>query len=183
VVFQLRGEGWAGLGITTRRAVGSVILSCLLAALSIPALLEELRKQQIDIVPHILFNALVFWEVLFVYGWLQLRLERAFGYLAAIPLTAIAFAGYHVGSMDTAGLTGVFVAGLVFSAVFAWTRNLLVLFPLAWAVSSSIGTLMGGFAATWETVLIYVGVFLLQIILLRLLSRHRAAADGAAALN
>lgn len=94
------------------------------------------------LVPHIITVGLMFWEPFFVHGWLQIRFERAFGAGLSIPLTAAAFALFHVGAADATGLLALAVFGLVHAILFrAFDRNLLVLWPILWAIGSSQGTL------------------------------------------
>ena len=63
----------------------------------------------VDLLPHLIFNGLVLWEVLFVYGWLQLRFEKAFGYILAPILSALCFCFYHVGSFAPAEILPLFL--------------------------------------------------------------------------
>ena len=57
-----------------------------------------------DPLPNIAYNAIAFWEPLFVFGWLQLRFERAFGIIAGILMAALSFAAYHIGSFPMEAL-------------------------------------------------------------------------------
>ena len=55
------------------------------------------------------------WEPFFVYGWLQLRFERAFGVIPGIALAAVCFGAYHIGTFPLSGVVtllglGVFLA-------------------------------------------------------------------------
>jgi membrane protease YdiL (CAAX protease family) len=92
----------------------------------------------------VLFNAVILWEPFFVFSWLQLRYDRAFGILPGVVLTGLSFAAYHIGTYPPAGLVTLLISGLFFAAIFRPTSNLLIVWPLAWCAGSSIGTLMGG---------------------------------------
>jgi len=105
VVLYKRQEGLAGLGIRKQKAIVSIGLSVLISAGSFYPLLQSASDLGIStLIPHVLFNALVFWEVLFVFGWLHLRFEKAFGFVFAPLLTAIGFCFYHLGSFPVAEL-------------------------------------------------------------------------------
>ena len=120
----------------------------------------------VDLLPHLIFNGLVLWEVLFVYGWLQLRFEKAFGYILAPILSALCFCFYHVGSFDPAEILTLFFSGLIFGVVFGFTKNIFSLIPIAWSVTSGMGTMMGGFIGGWDHVLTYAVVVAVQIFIL-----------------
>lgn len=164
VVLKLNGEDLDGLGITKNKLLVSLGISIGLGILSyyhIETITEN--STSIDIVPHIIFNSLILWEVLFVYGWLQLRFEKAFGYVFAPILAAICFCFYHIGSVPLTEVGNLFVAGIFFSIIFSFTRNIFTLFPIAWSTSSGVGTLMAGVVGGWAEVLIYLVVLLIQI--------------------
>ena len=150
----------------------SFALSVFLSVLMMPELQRAISDFNGQITPHIIFNGISLWEPLFVYGWLQLRFERAFGYIVAPVLAGAAFAIYHIGSFPNEGLVHLFVFGLVYGVLFSITKNLLLLVPLTWAIGSSIGTIDGGFSFGWDTVGIYLAVLVVQLLLLRLINSH-----------
>jgi hypothetical protein len=166
-VLRVRREGLAGLGITTR-------LWWLAALLSIGWSLwawgglqyQASRRPEVDLLPHVLGNALTFWEPFFVYGWLQLRFERAFGVIPGIVLAGLSFAAYHLGTYPLEVVGRFAVAGMANAALFRITGNLLTIWPLAHAITASIGTLRGAFAFDWPAVAaraVLVGVQLAAI--------------------
>ena len=173
-VLRIRRERAAELGLTAVRWPLSIAVSLAIALWSWPGLLRVASDAGLDeaaIVRQVAFNALVFWEVFFVFGWLQLRFERAFGILPAIPLASLGFAAYHFGTFPTEGLIELFQVGLVFAIAFRITRSVLALIPIAWSVVSSIGTIPAGFLATWEAVCLYVVLVGIQVAGLALLIR------------
>ena len=88
-----------------------------------------------------------------MFGWLQLRFERAFGLLPGVVLAALSFGAYHLGTFPLTGVLGLVGFGLLYAVLFRVVgANLLVLWPLMWAVGSGIGTLQGGFAFSWDSV-------------------------------
>ena len=101
------------------------------------------------IVPHLLTNACMFWEPFFVFGWLFLAFDRAFGSVPGILGASLAFTAYHLGTYPLAGLAMLFVVGIVFGCIFCEVKNILILWPFAWTFSSGIGTAMGGMVFSW----------------------------------
>lgn len=176
VVLVLCKEGLSGLGIKRENAFLSLFISAVIAALFFNGLLAALETFDGNPIPHIIFNGVAFWEPLFVYGWLQLRFERAFGYVLAPIIAGAAFASYHIGTFPIDMVLLLFAFGVFYGVVFGFVRNLLVLIPMTWAVGSSIGTIQGGYNFDWFTVFVYVIVLLLQVTIifwLRHYSRKR----------
>ena len=176
VVLIKRGEGLAGLGITSNRLAASLIISSLLAASMYPSLQAALKGFEGRAAPNIVYNSIALWEPLFVFGWLQLRFERAFGIVSGIFMASLGFMTYHIGSFPIEGLIGLFASGLIYAAIFACVRNLFVLLPMTWATGSTIGTIQGGYIFDWMTVGIYFAVLAMQIFILWYLSRPKKAA-------
>ena len=169
VVLKMRGEGLSGLGITRHRLLTSIGISISLSASMYPSLQAVLKGFDGNPLPNMVYNGIALWEPLFVFGWLQLRFERAFGIIAGIIMAGIGFAAYHIGSFSIDGLMVLLVSGVFYGIVFACVRNLIVLIPMTWAVSSTIGTIQGGFSFDWLTVGIYFVVLLMQLALIGLI--------------
>lgn len=158
--------GLARLGFTQQRLQWAAGLSLLLGVGSAPQAFKLAAEAGADVWPHLAYNGLILWEPLFVYGWLQLRFRDAFGWLPAPILSAIAFGLYHVGSVPITSALGFVGIGLVFGIIFTLVPNMLVLFPLTWAVSSAIGTLQSGLAFGWDVVVIGAVVLIIQVVIL-----------------
>jgi hypothetical protein len=155
-----RREPLSELGITTRHWLRSLLIGAGLAAFSAFGLRR--RAAGTEWLPHLLFNAVILWEPFFVFGWLQLRFDRAFGIVPGVLLAALSFAAYHIGSYPPAMLVVLLIFGLFYAVVFRLTSNLLILWPLLWSMGSSIGTLMGGMQFTWIEVVIWAVILLIQ---------------------
>lgn len=178
-VLWHRREGLAGLGIGRRRLVLALVVAFVLGAGSAYQFIAVATEQGVPVVPHLLANLLVVWEPFFVFGWLFLRWERAFGWLPAILLTGIGFAVQHIGSVPFAAALSFGMFAVVFAIVFAIFRNLAVLWPLFYPVASGIGTLQAGFAMGWPDVvsgalLLVVQVLVLAVVWHRVRARSRA---------
>jgi len=156
-----RKQPLSELGITTRRWLLSLLIGVALAAFS------SFRLQQLamgtDWMPHVLFNAVILWEPFFVFGWLQLRFDRAFGIVPGVLLASLSFAAYHIGTYPPPMLVVLVIIGLIYGSIFRLTSNLLILWPFVWAVASSIGTLMGGMQFTWNQVAVWSVILLIQL--------------------
>ena len=156
-----RKQPLSELGITTRRWLLSLLIGVVLAAFS------SFRLWQMAIgvnwLPHVLFNAVILWEPFFVFCWLQLRFDRAFGIVPGVLLAGLSFAAYHIGTYPPDMLIVLLILGLIYASIFRLTSNLLIVWPFVWSVASSIGTLMGGTQFTWKYVAIWSVILLIQL--------------------
>lgn len=161
-----REGGLAKLGFTRTKLWWALAVSVVLSAGSLPRALGLATDAGVDPWPQLAYNGLILWEPLFVYGWLQLRFREAFGWLPAPLLAAAAFGAYHLGSVPTPAAVGFVGIGLVFGIIFTLLPNMLVLFPLTWAVSSTIGTLQSGLVFGWDVVALGGAVLVVQVAIL-----------------
>lgn len=136
------------LGIRTSRIWRPLAISAFIGLNSLVYYFQLAASQDvlpIDAATHLAWSLLMLWEVLFAFGWLQIRFDRAFGIIPGIILTACAFALYHVGSASSEQLMGLAITGLAGAVLFrALGFNVFVLWPFAWGVGSAIGTLQLG---------------------------------------
>jgi hypothetical protein len=98
------------------------------------------------------FNLVGLWEPFFVYDWLQLRFDRAFGIVPGVFLTGLCIGIYHIGSFPAGAVLSFVVLGCIFAAMFRLTSNLLILWPLVWGASSSFSLLAAGKTIGWSDV-------------------------------
>ena len=73
-------------------------------------------------------------EMLFIYGFLRYRFEQAFGNIPAIILTAAFYSLHHAGFQPE--FAELFFVGILYTAVFYLTKNILVIFPFFWGVGA-----------------------------------------------
>lgn len=172
-VLRHRREGLAGLGITRRFLLLSLLVSVVLGAGSAFQLFALAAEQGVPVLPHLLGNLMVLWEPLFVFGWLYLRWERAFGWLPAIVLVGAGFALQHVGSVPLPAALGFGAFALAFAVVFALVRNLVILWPLFYPVASGIGTLQAGVTMGWGAVVAGAVLLVVQLAIITLIWRAR----------
>lgn len=180
VITKVAGEGWAGLGFTKRRWWLALPLTLFFGLGSLPFYLQLANEAGVDPIQHLAYNMVVLWEPLFVYGWLQLRFTRAFGWLPGIVLAALGFAIYHLGSVPVSAVAVFLGSGLLFCVLMALTRNLWTLFPIAAGVSSGIGTLQSGLSFDWTAFATGLVVLVLQVLILVVVMRRYSGRSSAA---
>jgi hypothetical protein len=143
----------ASIGIHTRRLYPALGISLFLGANSLFYYFPLVQAQgglAGDATYWLLWNMAMLWEVLFVYGWLQIRFERAFGTVLGIILATLSFVLYHVGSLPVDQLAGMGIIGLIGAVLFkALKNNIFVLWPLFWSVGGAISVVQAGTAAPY----------------------------------
>ncbi len=80
-----------------------------------------------------IFAAGIF-EMIFIYGFLRYELERAFGILPAIFITAIFYSLHHAGFQPE--FQKLFFVGIMYVTVFYFTQNIFSIFPFFWGVGA-----------------------------------------------
>ncbi len=182
-VLYVRRQGLDAVGITARWWWLAALISILWSIRSWPALqAAAMRRPEVDLLPHVVGNGLVFWEPFFVHGWLQLRFERAFGVIPGILLAAACFAAYHVGTYPLEIVQRFFIAVAIHAALFRITRNLLTVWPLTHAITSATGTLRGAFIFDWTADAVRAGLLAVEFAAIAAMAwyarRHRAVTAG-----
>jgi membrane protease YdiL (CAAX protease family) len=142
-------QNLAALGLRRERWVVSLIVSLVLSALFTPILIFEGNLGAAD--PGQFGRALVvltgaggLFELFLYYGFIHLRLEKAFGTIPAIVLTSVLYVAWHTGTQlplepdPLLGAIKLFGVGLMYQSVFSLTRNLLVIWPFFHAVGVMI---------------------------------------------
>ena len=89
------------LGITRNRWIPSLVVGIILAALFLPRLVALYPGP--GLLPHLIVNGCMFWEPFFVFGWLPLSFDRAFGIIPGILFSSLAFGAYHIGTYPGRG--------------------------------------------------------------------------------
>jgi membrane protease YdiL (CAAX protease family) len=164
----------------------SLILSAVMAALFIPMLFMEgnLGAAGWDGVAKAAFTlagAGGLFELFLYYGFIHLRLEKAFGILPAILVTSAVYVLWHTGTQFPlesdipAAVWKLFWVGVMSQSIFSLTRNLLVIWPLFLTVGVMVdfavnldmvrevaGRLPWAAASVAATVLVLVLVILLS---------------------
>jgi membrane protease YdiL (CAAX protease family) len=135
----------AALGLKRERWVLSLVLSLVVAGLFVPMLflegdLKSVGWENVAKAAFVLTGAGGLFELFLYYGFIHLRLERAFGTIPAILLTSVIYVLWHVGTqlpLEPDPLYAVwklFWVGVMSQSLFSMTRNLLVIWPFFHAV-------------------------------------------------
>jgi membrane protease YdiL (CAAX protease family) len=113
-------------------------------------------------------------EAVFFRGFVQTRLEAAYGPVAGIAGAAVLYGLYHVG-YGMGGSELVFLTGLgvVYAVAFAQTRSVLVLWPLMTPLGSFFNAVDGGdIDLPWASIMGFADVLALMALALWLGLRH-----------
>lgn len=73
-------------------------------------------------------------EMIFIYGFLRYELERAFGILPAVFMTAVFYSLHHAGFQPE--FIKLFFVGIMYVTVFYITQNIFSIFPFFWGVGA-----------------------------------------------
>ena len=139
----------AAMGLRRERWVTSLILGAVMAGLFSPIMIFEADLGAIDWAAFgkaafVLTGAGGLFELFLYYGFIHLRLEKAFGTIPAILLTSAIYVLWHVGTQlpleadPVAALWKLFLVGVMSQSLFSITRNLLVIWPLFHAMGVMI---------------------------------------------
>jgi len=128
----------ADLGFTKRKWLLSLILNIVLGAgLLFVFLKDEVPVNVISLknlygASYILVAGI--FEMLFIYGFLRMSFEKAFGVIPSIILTSVFYSLHHAGFQPE--FMHLFLVGLMYCSVFYITKNMLIIFPFFWGVGA-----------------------------------------------
>ena len=126
------------IGFNKRKIILSVIINVVLAI----GLLAMFLKEQVptNIVSLKNFYGTIYiltagiFEMTFIYGYLRMSFEKAFGIIPAIILTSTFYSFHHAGFQPE--FIHLFLVGLMYCSVFYITKNMLTIFPFFWGVGA-----------------------------------------------
>ena len=130
----------AGLGLRRERWLSSLLIGLALAAFFSLVIVFEADPVALDWAEVwrgavVLIGAGGLFELFLYYGFIHIRLERAFGTLPAILLTAVIYVLWHAGTQlpleadPWLGALKLLGVGVMYQAVFSLTCNLLIIWP------------------------------------------------------
>lgn len=172
------------LGITTRLLGLSLILQVVFAALQF---MPTLRVTQLppfaQFLPLIaLALAIGFFEAVFWRGWVQLRLEDAFGIIPAILVGALLYAFYHIGyGMPLSEIGFLFLIGLLYAVIFRLTKSVFILWPLLQPMGQLVTLVKDGLTLPVMATLGFVDVLALMVLFIWLAVRYHRKHSAPAA--
>ena len=128
------------IGFSKRKIKLSLVLDILLAAGLLAMFIGDgipegtvlLQKENLYAAAYILTAGI--FEMLFIYGFLRMSFEKAFGIIPAILLTSAFYSFHHAGFQPE--FLHLFLVGLMYCSVFYITRNMLIIFPFFWGVGA-----------------------------------------------
>jgi membrane protease YdiL (CAAX protease family) len=140
-IVLVERETPAALGLKRERWVLSLVLSLVVAGLFVPMLflegdLASVGWENVAKASFVLTGAGGLFELFLYYGFIHLRLEKAFGTIPAILLTSAIYVLWHVGTQlplepdPLYAMWKLFWVGVMSQSLFSLTRNLLVIWPL-----------------------------------------------------
>ncbi|MBU4535077.1 MAG: hypothetical protein KKF16_04465 [Euryarchaeota archaeon] len=72
------------LGIKKDGLIPSLVISILITSYFLYYALSQYSFYGVNLIPHFLTNGLILWEPFFIFSWLQLRFDQAFGIIPGI---------------------------------------------------------------------------------------------------
>jgi membrane protease YdiL (CAAX protease family) len=163
------------LGITGQRLGISLLIQLVLGVMLYTMTLARVDfPSASQLIPLVTLSlAIGFFEAIFWRGWVQLRLEEAFGLIPAILLGSVLYAAYHVGyGMPTGEIATLFVIGLIFAAVFRVTKSVFILWPLFQPMGQLFTLINDGLHLPLLASLGFVEVLILMLVLVWLARRY-----------
>lgn len=137
-IIVVKKKNLAVLGLHKNKLIMSLVINVTagvsLLAMFIGKSAENIafHKNSFYAVTYI-FAAGIF-EMIFIYGFLRYEIERAFGILPAIFMTAVFYSLHHAGFQPE--FTKLFFVGIMYVTVFYFTRSIFSIFPFFWGVGA-----------------------------------------------
>ena len=139
-VLLVERDTIAGLGLRKEKWLRSLLIGIGVAAffslvIIFQADFAKLDWNQVGRSAAVLIGAGGLFELFLYYGFIHLRLEKAFGPLPAILLTAVIYVLWHIGTQlpmeadPWLGALKLLGVGVMYQAVFSLTYNLLIIWP------------------------------------------------------
>ncbi|MBU2548801.1 MAG: CPBP family intramembrane metalloprotease [Proteobacteria bacterium] len=137
--LMVERAGPSAMGLTRERWKSSLVLNLALGAMMVGQTLSQADPSRIDPVllgrgMFVLLTGNLF-ELFLYYGFIHLRLEKAFGIIPAILVTSAVYVLWHAGTQlpleadPWQGALKLFFVGILYQSVFSLTRNLLAIWP------------------------------------------------------
>jgi len=171
----IRKRPLSDLGITTHLLGISLLIQLILAVLQYISGFRGLDLPPIEELLPLLAIALTigFFEVIFWRGWVQLRLEEAFGIIPAIFLASALYAAYHIGyGMPLSEMVFLFFIGMMFAVIFRLTKNIFILWPLFQPMGQLITLIKDGLTLPLLSAVGFIEVLVVMFVLVWLAARY-----------
>ena len=139
-LYACRGEKsvLCEIGFTGRKTGLSLLLNFILAAGLLAIFLKDKKPAGILEVKNLYAATYILvagiFEMTFIYGYLRVSFEKAFGIIPAILLTSAFYSFHHAGFQPE--FRHLFFVGIMYCSVYYITQNLLIIFPFFWGVGA-----------------------------------------------
>ena len=134
----------ADLGFTKRKWILSLILNIVLCAGLLFVFLKDEVPENVLSLGNLYGASYIvvagIFEMSFIYGFLRMSFEKAFGIIPAIILTSAFYSLHHAGFQPE--FLHLFLVGLMCCSVFYITKNVLIIFPFFWGVGALLDVLV-----------------------------------------
>lgn len=128
----------AELGFTKRKWILSLVINVVLAAGLLAVFLKDEVPENVMTLKNLFGASYILvagvFEMTFIYGFLRISFEKAFGIIPSILLTSVFYSLHHAGFQPE--FMHLFLVGLIYCTVFYFTKNMLVIFPFFWGVGA-----------------------------------------------
>lgn len=128
----------AELGFTKRKWILSLVINVVLAAGLLAVFLKDEVPENVMTLKNLFGASYILvagvFEMTFIYGFLRMSFEKAFGIIPSILLTSVFYSLHHAGFQPE--FMHLFLVGLIYCTVFYFTKNMLVIFPFFWGVGA-----------------------------------------------
>lgn len=171
----------ADLGLTTRRWALSLGLQIVFVLIvNVPQLLRAELPSFQQLLPLLLLALTIgFFEAVYWRGWVQLRLEEAFGILPGILLASVLYSLYHIGyGMASDEMVFLFFIGVMFAVAFRITKSILILWPLFQPMGQLITLINDQLSLPLAAAIGFVEAFLVMLALIWLAKRYQKTHQG-----
>lgn len=172
--YFVRKRSLVELGLTRRNLVLSVVIQVVASAIQLALAWGTFSLPPILTLLPLLALALTigFFEAVFWRGWVQSRIEDAFGAIPGILLGSALYAVYHVGyGMAWSEMLFLFGIGIMFAAIFRITKSVFILWPLFQPFGQLMTLVKDGLSLPWAATLGFVDVLALMITVVIIFSR------------
>lgn len=172
--FFVRKRSIAELGLTRKHLVLSIVIQVAAAGIQL-----ALAWKTFTLPPFLTLLPLVtlaltigFFEAVFWRGWVQSRLEDAFGAIPGIILGSALYALYHVGyGMPWSEMLFLFGIGLMFAVIFRITKSVFILWPLFQPFGQLMTLVKDGLTLPWAASLGFIDVLAAMIVVAVIFAR------------
>jgi uncharacterized protein len=172
--FFVRKRSVAELGLTRKNLVLSIIIQVAAAGIQLAMVWKTFTlPSSLTLLPLVTLALTIgFFEAVFWRGWVQSRLEDAFGAIPGIILGSALYALYHVGyGMPWSEMLFLFGIGLMFAVLFRITKSVFILWPLFQPFGQLMTLVKDGLNLPWAASLGFIDVLAAMIVVAVIFAR------------